>query len=47
MIDIVQYRPDEPGATGTVKSATFSVGNLTVRCNDSPVKHDFSFTPSF
>jgi predicted 3-demethylubiquinone-9 3-methyltransferase (glyoxalase superfamily) len=45
--DIVRYSPDEAGATGTIKSATFSIGSLAVRCADSPVKHEFSFTPSF
>jgi predicted 3-demethylubiquinone-9 3-methyltransferase (glyoxalase superfamily) len=45
--DIVRYGPNEPGAEGSVKVARFSIGNETVVCIDSPIKHDFTFTPSF
>ncbi|MBQ24711.1 VOC family protein [Alcanivorax sp.] len=40
------YGPDEMGETGQVKAAWFRVGNVRVHCFDSPVPHDFDFTPS-
>ncbi|WP_119461371.1 VOC family protein [Rhodospirillaceae bacterium SYSU D60014] len=47
IIDIVRYGPGEAGAEGTVMTASFSIGSQTVMCIDSPVKHDFTFTPAF
>lgn len=44
--DIVRYRPGEENA-GKVMKATFTLGEQSVMCIDSPVKHDFSFTPAF
>jgi predicted 3-demethylubiquinone-9 3-methyltransferase (glyoxalase superfamily) len=29
-----------------VKQATLTIGGLTIMCTDSPIPHDFSFTPS-
>src|ERR1700722_4686774 len=46
IIDIKRYGPDGPGAEGSVLTATFSLGGLTLLCNDSPVHHAFTFTPS-
>lgn len=34
------------GPPGSVKRAVFSIADLTVVCIDSPVKHNFGFTPS-
>lgn len=45
--DIERYGPGEAGAEGTVKKAAFRIGDQTVLCTDSFVKHDFSFTPAF
>ncbi len=47
IIDIVRYGPGEAGAEGSVMKASFSIGGQTVICIDSPVKHDFTFTPAF
>jgi predicted 3-demethylubiquinone-9 3-methyltransferase (glyoxalase superfamily) len=47
IIDVVRYGPGEPGAEGSVKLASFSIAGQTVMCIDSPVRHDFSFTPAF
>lgn len=47
IIDILRYGPGEAGAVGSVMKANFSIAGQTVMCIDSPVKHDFSFTPSF
>ncbi|MBO6633518.1 VOC family protein [Parvibaculum sp.] len=44
---INKYGPGEPGAEGTVQLATLSLAGQTVMCIDSPVKHAFTFTPSF
>jgi predicted 3-demethylubiquinone-9 3-methyltransferase (glyoxalase superfamily) len=46
VLDVVRYGPDGPGAPGSVMKATFRVGGQTVMCNDSIVKHDFTFTPA-
>jgi predicted 3-demethylubiquinone-9 3-methyltransferase (glyoxalase superfamily) len=45
--DITRYGSGEPGAEGSVKVATFCLGEQKVMCIDSPVKHAFTFTPSF
>jgi predicted 3-demethylubiquinone-9 3-methyltransferase (glyoxalase superfamily) len=47
LLDIACYGPGEAGVEGSVKNARFSIGGQTVVCIDSPVKHDFSFTPAF
>jgi predicted 3-demethylubiquinone-9 3-methyltransferase (glyoxalase superfamily) len=46
-LDVVRYGPGEAGAEGTIMRATFSIGSQTIMCIDSPVKHDFTFTPAF
>lgn len=40
------YGAGELGPEGSVKQATLTVGGLTIMCTDSPIPHDFSFTPS-
>jgi predicted 3-demethylubiquinone-9 3-methyltransferase (glyoxalase superfamily) len=47
IIDIKRYGPGQQGAEGSVMKASFSVGDQTVLCIDSPVKHAFTFTPAF
>jgi predicted 3-demethylubiquinone-9 3-methyltransferase (glyoxalase superfamily) len=47
IIDIKRYGPGEPGPEGSVMKASFSVGDQTILCIDSPVKHAFTFTPAF
>jgi predicted 3-demethylubiquinone-9 3-methyltransferase (glyoxalase superfamily) len=46
-IELLRWAPNQPGPSGTVKIARFSIGEQTVRCTDSFVKHAFTFTPSF
>jgi predicted 3-demethylubiquinone-9 3-methyltransferase (glyoxalase superfamily) len=46
VLDVVRYGPDGPGAPGSVMNATFRVGGQTLMCNDSIVKHHFTFTPA-
>src|SRR5687768_8620142 len=43
---IERYGPGEQGAEGTVKRADFTLGGHKLICFNSPVKHDFTFTPS-
>ena len=44
---VVRYGPNEPGAKGSIKRADFHLAGQNVICIDSPIKHDFTFTPSF
>jgi predicted 3-demethylubiquinone-9 3-methyltransferase (glyoxalase superfamily) len=43
---VARYGPGEPGAEGTVKTATLTLGGREFMCLNSPTKHDFGFTPS-
>lgn len=43
---IERYGAGEEGAEGSVKQATFFLNEQRLMCIDSPVKHDFSFTPA-
>lgn len=43
---IDKYGTDDGGPEGTVRLATVSLNGQKVMCIDSPVKHDFSFTPA-
>jgi predicted 3-demethylubiquinone-9 3-methyltransferase (glyoxalase superfamily) len=45
--DITRYAAGEQGPAGTVKLARFTLAGQSVMCIDSPVKHNFGFTPSF
>ncbi len=47
VLGIVRYGAKGPGAEGSVMKASFSIGNQTIRCTDSAVKHGFTFTPAF
>ncbi len=44
---VVRYGPDEPGMAGKVKQAEFTLAGQRFFCIDSPVRHAFTFTPSF
>lgn len=46
VLSIQRYGPNQSGAEGSVMHATFSLRGLTLMCIDSPVKHDFTFTPA-
>jgi predicted 3-demethylubiquinone-9 3-methyltransferase (glyoxalase superfamily) len=43
---IARYGEGETGRAGSVQHATFSVNDQLFMCIDSPVKHQFTFTPS-
>jgi predicted 3-demethylubiquinone-9 3-methyltransferase (glyoxalase superfamily) len=46
MIRVERYAAGEAGAEGTIKVAVFTLCGREFMCSDSPIKHDFSFTPS-
>ena len=43
---VEKYDAEGSGAEGSIKRATFTLAGLELICIDSPVEHDFSFTPS-
>lgn len=43
---VQRYGAGEPGPEGSVKVASFQIHGHSLMCSDSPVKHDFTFTPS-
>ena len=46
MVKVERYASGEPGPAGTIKVAVFTLCGREFMCSDSPIKHDFSFTPS-
>lgn len=46
IVSIKRYGPGEMGREGTVYQAVFSLNGRDFMCIDSPVKHDFTFTPA-
>lgn len=46
MVRIERYASAEPGPEGTIKVAVFTLCGREFMCSDSPIRHDFSFTPS-
>lgn len=46
MLKAERYGEGEPGPPGSIKVATFRLCGNEFMCSDSPMKHDFSFTPS-
>jgi len=44
--NIERYETDDPDTEGPVKVAQFTLCGHEMTCSDSPVKHDFTFTPS-
>ena len=46
MVRVDRYAHGNPGPVGTIKVATFALCGREFMCSDSPIKHDFGFTPS-
>lgn len=46
VLSIEYYGPDEQGAEGSVKKALFVVAGQQLLAIDSPVTHEFGFTPA-
>jgi predicted 3-demethylubiquinone-9 3-methyltransferase (glyoxalase superfamily) len=45
VLSIRRYGPGEEGAEGSVQHATFTLADQQFMCIDSPVTHDWTFTP--
>jgi predicted 3-demethylubiquinone-9 3-methyltransferase (glyoxalase superfamily) len=46
IINIQRYGKDEAGPEGSVIQAGFTLNGVEYMCIDSPVKHQFNFTPA-
>lgn len=46
IVNITRYGTNEGGAEGTVMQAIFSLQGQDFMCIDSPIEHDFTFTPA-
>ncbi|WP_369365602.1 VOC family protein [Streptomyces sp. CG4] len=46
VVHVTRYGAEGPGKEGTVRHATFSPAGRQLMCVDSPVQHDFTFTPA-
>ncbi len=44
--DVQRVGPDGPGVPGAIELALLRLGDQTFQIFNSPVKHDFAFTPS-
>ncbi|MBK8978610.1 MAG: VOC family protein [Planctomycetes bacterium] len=45
--NVERYGPGEPGPEGSIKLAEFTVAGQRLLATDSPIRHGFTFTPSF
>jgi predicted 3-demethylubiquinone-9 3-methyltransferase (glyoxalase superfamily) len=46
MVRVERYAEGDPGPAGTIKVAVFTLCGREFMCSDSPIEHDFSFTPA-
>ncbi|MFI5963397.1 VOC family protein [Streptomyces asoensis] len=46
VVGLTRYGAGGPGKEGTVQHATFSLAGQEFMCIDSPVQHEFTFTPA-
>ncbi|MFL1486051.1 VOC family protein [Marinobacter sp. LN3S78] len=46
MVHVEHWGQGEPGPAGTIKVAVFTLCGREYLCSDSPMPHDFDFTPS-
>ncbi len=46
ILQVERYAGTTPDSQSKVRLGAFSLAGQTVLCTDSPVKHDFSFTPA-
>jgi predicted 3-demethylubiquinone-9 3-methyltransferase (glyoxalase superfamily) len=46
MVRVERYAEGESGPVGTIKVAVFTLCGREYMCSDSPIEHNFSFTPS-
>ena len=46
LIEVDHYGADGPGPEGTIKVARFRLAGSEFGCADSPINHDWGFTPA-
>jgi predicted 3-demethylubiquinone-9 3-methyltransferase (glyoxalase superfamily) len=46
IVTIDRYVQGDPGPAGTIKAAVFTLCGREFMCSDSPIKHEFTFTPA-
>ncbi len=46
VLDAQLYGPDDKGMEGKLRTGNFSLGASEFVCIDTPVEHDFTFTPA-
>jgi predicted 3-demethylubiquinone-9 3-methyltransferase (glyoxalase superfamily) len=46
LVDVDRYGNDEGAPAGTIKVATFRLAGNELRCSDSPIRHEWGFTPA-
>ena len=46
LLRVEKYGEGDPGQAGTIKVAVFTLCGREFMCSDSPIGHEFSFTPS-
>ncbi len=46
MVRVDRYGRGEAGPQGTIKVAVFTLCGSEFMCSDSPIKHNFTFTPA-
>ncbi|MEM7038521.1 MAG: VOC family protein [Bacteroidota bacterium] len=45
IVEVKRWGKEVPGKEGTIMVATFSLNGMDVMCSDSPMKHEWNFTP--
>lgn len=46
IVHMTKYGPNQPGREGSILHAAFSLNGHQLMCIDSPVEHEFTFTPA-
>jgi predicted 3-demethylubiquinone-9 3-methyltransferase (glyoxalase superfamily) len=46
LIEIDRYGPGDIGPEGKIKAATFRLAGGDLSCADSPIRHEWAFTPA-
>lgn len=44
--EVKRYGSNGPAKEGSIMTARFTIGGQSFICSDSPIKHEFTFTPS-
>lgn len=46
ILNVEKYAENQGGKVGSIRLATFAINGQQIQCTDSPIKHNFNFTPS-